>query len=116
VPKTSGGDNWGKGSSGSWRDKEVDKTKTKRVRGPLAHSLAADKIAVHKDPPIFVRKVVRGNRRSMRFASLHHHSTFSLVISRWVPDARGSCASGYRVEHVCDGHDRARQYRQPRQV
>lgn len=84
-PKTAGGDNWGKGSSGSWRDKEVDTTK--RVRGPLAHSLAADKIPGHKDPPLIIRKVVRGNRKPMTFVSLHHHSTFSYMDGYQMPEA-----------------------------
>lgn len=86
-PKTAGGDNWGQGSSGSWRDEEVDSTKGKRVRGPLAHSLAADKIEVHKEPAIIVRKVKRGNIKPMTFVSLHHHSTFSYLDGYQLPEA-----------------------------
>lgn len=59
----------------------------KRIRGPLAHSLSADKIEVHKESLLAVRKVVRGNKKSMRFASLHHHSTFSYLDGYQMPGA-----------------------------
>jgi len=59
----------------------------KRVRGPLAHSLSADKIEVHKEPVLAVRKAVRGNIKPMRFVSLHHHSTFSYLDGYQMPDA-----------------------------
>lgn len=59
----------------------------KRIRGPLAHSLSADKIPTHKEPVLAVRKVVRGNKKPMTFASLHHHSTFSYLDGYQMPDA-----------------------------
>src|SRR5262249_54123661 len=59
----------------------------KRIRGPLAQSLDADKIPVHKDPALLVRKVVRGNNGPMRFISLHHHSTFSYMDGYQLPSA-----------------------------
>lgn len=62
-------------------------TKPKRTRGPLAHSLSADKIPTHKEPLLAVRKVVRGNKKPMRFASLHHHSTFSYMDGYQLPSA-----------------------------
>jgi DNA polymerase-3 subunit alpha len=58
----------------------------KRIRGPLAHSLSADKIEVHKEPVLVVRKVIRGNRKPMRFVSLHHHSTFSYLDGYQMPE------------------------------
>jgi hypothetical protein len=58
-----------------------------RVRGPLAHSLSADKIPDHKEPLLVARKVVRGNKKPMRFASLHHHSTFSYMDGYQLPEA-----------------------------
>src|SRR4051794_25069259 len=60
---------------------------TQRIRGPLAHSLAADKIPSHKEPLLLRRKVKRGNKRAMRFASLHHHSTFSYMDGYQLPEA-----------------------------
>src|SRR4051812_15710643 len=63
-------------------------TKTEqRVRGPLAHSLAADKIPTHKEPILATRKVIRGNKKPMRFVSLHHHSTFSYMDGYCLPEA-----------------------------
>lgn len=41
----------------------------------------------HKEPPLVVRSVVRGNRRPMRFVSLHHHSTFSYLDGYKLPEA-----------------------------
>jgi DNA polymerase-3 subunit alpha len=58
----------------------------KRVRGPLAHSLSADKIPTHKEV-LAVRHVVRGNKKPMRFVSLHHHSTFSYLDGYQMPEA-----------------------------
>ena len=65
----------------------MDTTKGKRVRGPLAQSLAADKIPAHKEPILAVRNVIRGNVRQMRFVSLHHHSTFSYMDGYQLPSA-----------------------------
>jgi Zierdtviridae DNA polymerase len=59
----------------------------KRIRGPLAHSLSADKIEAHAEPVLAIRKVVRGNKKAMRFVSLHHHSTFSYLDGYQLPGA-----------------------------
>lgn len=53
----------------------------------MAHSLSADKIPTHKEPVLAVRKVVRGNKKPMRFVSLHHHSTFSYLDGYQMPEA-----------------------------
>src|SRR5215475_16022820 len=65
----------------------------KRIRGPLAHSLAADKIPSHKEPILAVRHIKRGNVREMRFRSLHHHSTFSYMDGYQLPEAHVRRAS-----------------------
>lgn len=41
----------------------------------------------HTEPPLVPRKIVRGNRKPMRFVSLHHHSTFSYLDGYQMPDA-----------------------------
>lgn len=61
-----------------------------RARGPLARSPDKDKlpgVERHGEPPLVVRTIVRGNRRPMRFVSLHHHSTFSYLDGYQMPDA-----------------------------
>lgn len=72
----------------------------KRVRGPLAHSLSADKIPDHKEPLLVARKVVRGNKKPMRFASLHHHSTFSYMDGYQLPEAHVRRATELNMEHI----------------
>lgn len=57
-------------------------------RGPSAISPSEDKLpgAVHHHDKIIIRKVKRGNRKPMRFGSLHHHSTFSYLDGYKIPE------------------------------
>lgn len=76
----------GNGSSGSFNRKnnpgdiKLGAANRKAIPGDT-------KIGQHKDPPILIRKVVRGNRKEMRFCSLHHHSTFSYMDGYQMPAA-----------------------------
>lgn len=91
LPSTAGGENWGKGSSGSWRDTEVDTTQNYKntPKQGIAISPSQDKLPGRHphDPPLVVKKVKRGNRTPQKFVSLHHHSTFSYMDGYQMPEA-----------------------------
>src|SRR5882724_11470408 len=99
-------ENTGHGSSGSWRDDDVDTTKT--VDGPkrgaeesgLDSQVAAfftkkDGECDHGYQPIGVKARRRqraaakrhGGLKPMRFVSLHHHSTYSYLDGFQLPEA-----------------------------
>lgn len=96
-------ENTGHGSSGSWRDDEVDSTKN--VDGPRRGSEDSGLDAQvstfkkrdcdHGYQPIGVKARKRqraaarrhGSLKPMRFASLHHHSTYSYLDGFQLPDA-----------------------------
>lgn len=93
-------ENTGYGSSGSWRDDEVDTTKNATRRGAEESGLDAQvstftKECDHGYQPIGVRARKRqraaarrhGNLKPMRFVSLHHHSTYSYLDGFQLPEA-----------------------------
>lgn len=93
-------ENTGHGSSGSWRDDEVDTTKNVTRRGAEDSGLD-DQVSTfkrdcdHGYQPIGVRARRRqqaaarrhANLKPMRFVSLHHHSTYSYLDGFQLPDA-----------------------------
>lgn len=66
-----------------------DEDKVAHFRGPSAISPSEDKLpgSVHHHDQVVIQKVKRGNLKPMRFASLHHHSTFSTLDGYQLPDA-----------------------------
>lgn len=95
------GENTGHGSSGSWRDDEVDSTKNGTRRGSEDSGLDAQVSTFKRDcdhdayQPIGVRARKRqraaarrhGGLKPMRFVSLHHHSTYSYLDGFQLPEA-----------------------------
>ena len=95
-------ENSGEGSSGSWRDDEVDTTQNhKRAWGDseaegtkLGAFEGRQREHVHYQP-IGVRAQERQRKlaqsgaslKPMRFVSLHHHSTFSFLDGFQLPEA-----------------------------
>lgn len=93
-------ENTGKGSSGSWRDDEVDSTHHFKSSG--SHDAEGTKLAAFQNEqkrhvhfqPLGV-KAKKGRREAeahvglkpMRFVSLHHHSTFSFLDGFQMPEA-----------------------------
>lgn len=94
-------ENTGQGSSGSWRDDEVDTTKdiNRSEKGTEKFNEAAafeKRQREHVEfQPVSVRAQKRqaaaarlhGNLKPMRFVSLHHHSTFSFLDGFQMPEA-----------------------------
>lgn len=95
-------ENTGQGSSGSWRDDEVDTTKQIHKRGERGTDDMASLGAFEKKQrdhvafqPLTVRAQARqaaaarmhANLKPMRFVSLHHHSTFSFMDGFQMPEA-----------------------------
>lgn len=92
-------ENTGYGSSGSWRDEDVDTTHHFKSG---SHDAAGTKLAAFGEKqkrhvefqPIAVRAKKNGaaarehaNLKPMRFVSLHHHSTFSFLDGFQMPEA-----------------------------
>jgi DNA polymerase III subunit alpha len=88
-----GGDNTGLGSSGSWRDPDVN---TGKVQTRSGDQVGAGKLGFHGEAephahehgsPKGTRKVKSGNHKAMRFCSLHHHTTYSYLDGAGLPEA-----------------------------
>ena len=75
----------GKGSSGSWRDTQVDTTHAHVVQHSESPSKA--KLGGGHEPPIIMRRRRNGNLKPMRFVSLHHHTTLSYRDGYGLPEA-----------------------------
>ena len=109
----------GKGSSGSWRDTNVDTTHAHFVQ----HGENPDraKLGGHAhEVPIIQRRRKNGNHKPMRAVSLHHHSTFSYRDGYQLPEAHvrraeelqmpgiamtehGNTDSHVKLEIACEG-------------
>lgn len=77
----------GHGSSGSWRDDRLDSTQS--ISGGTKygdHSAEELKTGTVRHSQVPLRAEANGNKRPMRFVSLHHHSTFSYLDGYQLPE------------------------------